>query len=238
MNDNNKKWIELYSESEKQLEDELDKVKRQLAELGENGDPIEKAKLTLEKMTTLVGLNRNNPVWDEARPLLDFFLENDLLEEAVQTCDMLYQAHKEESTTALIHGVWLSVSFPIDPALTMSLLSAMIDEMPLDSDGAALAAATAHYVAGIRANETEYENMNFFTTNLLAKVAEGHSQVASQEAMNLWMIKLDLKDPAVFLPRLGAVLNVVVPESDWWFDREKLRARFPQEWVPLYYFQL
>ena len=224
----NKKWIEHDSESEKKLEAELESVDQQLAMLGHDCDPVERAKLVLAKTTSLVALNRNNPVWDETRPLLDFFLTHDLLDEAVQTCDMLYQSHQPESTAALIHGVWLSVSFPVDPALTMSLLSEMIDEMPSDSDGAALAAVTAHYIAGLRASEKEFENMNFFTTNLLAKVAEGHSQVASQDDLNWWMKKLELDDPAVFLPRLGAVLNVVVPESDWWFDRERLRARFPQ----------
>ncbi|MDH5257213.1 MAG: hypothetical protein OEX07_04375, partial [Gammaproteobacteria bacterium] len=64
--------------------------------------------------------------------------------------------------------------------------------------------------------------------NLLAKVAEGHSQVSSQEGLNWWITKLELDDPAIFLPRLGAVLNVVVPESDWWFDRDVLRGKFPQ----------
>ena len=225
---NEEKWIEHDSESEKQLQDDLKKVNQQLADLDENADPVQWAKLVLNKITTLISLNRNNDVWDETRPLLDFFLANDLLEEAVQTCDMLYQAHKEDSTKALIHGVWLSVSFPIDPALTMSLLSSLIEEMPKDSDGAALAAATAHYVAGIRANEEEFENMNFFTTNLLATVAENHSQVNSQEGLNWWVTRLELDDPAVFLPRLGAVLNVVVPETDWWFDRDALRQKFPQ----------
>ena len=228
MSDNNKKWVELDSQSEKQLEDDLEKVNQQLAGLDKNCDPVERAKLLLAKTTALVGLNRNNAVWDETRPLLEFFLEHDLLDEAVQTCDMLYQSHQPDSITALIHGVWLSVSFPVDPALTMALLSAMIDEMPKDSDGAGLAAATAHYIAGIRASEKEFENMNFFTTNLLAKVAEGHSQVSSQEGLNWWITKLELDDPAIFLPRLGAVLNVVVPESDWWFDRDVLRGKFPQ----------
>ena len=228
MADNEKKWVELDSKSEKALEEDLKKTIEQIENLDENSSPVERAKLVLAKVTALVGLNRNNPVWDEARPLLDFFLEHDLLEDAVQTCDMLYQSHQPDSTKALIHGVWLSVSFPVDPALTMSLLSSMIDEMPGDSDGAALAAATAHYIAGIRASDKEFENMNFFTTNLLAKVAEGHSQVGSQEALNWWMTKLELDDPNVFLPRLGAVLNVVVPESDWWFDRDALRAKFPQ----------
>jgi len=228
MLDNKKKWIELDSASEKQLQAELKNIDEKIAELTPASDPVERAKLTLAKTTTLIGLNRNNPVWDDTRPLLPFFLEHEMLDEAVQTCDMLYQANQVDSIAALIHGVWLAVSFPVDPALTMNLLSEVIDEMPPDSDGAALAAATAHYVAGIRGDEKSFENLNFYTTNLLAKVAGGHSRINSQEGLNMWMARLELDDPKVFLPRFGEVLNVVVPEGDWWFDREKLRSMFPQ----------
>jgi len=230
-----KKWPETESlqsltdsTTEKALEEDLENANQQLAALDSDATPLERAKITLAKMVALIGLNRKNQVWDETRPLLDIFLENDLLEEAIQTCDVLYQSHQAESTAALIQGIWLAVSFPVDPALTLSMLSFMVDETPKDSDGAALAAATAHYIAGIRASDEEFENMNFFTTNLLAQVAGNHSQIDSQESLDIWMKKLELNDPAVFLPRLGAALNIIVPENDWWFDRNALRSRFPQ----------
>lgn len=216
------------SKTEASLEGSLKSTIAKLDALGSDADPVERAKLMLTKMITLLGLNRKSDIWQDARPLLELFIENHLLEEAVQTCDVLYQSEQPESIAALVHGVWLSVSFPIDPHLTVTMLNHIVDETPKESDGAALAAITAHYIVGTRASEEDFENLNFFTTNLLTQVAGGHSQVETQEEMNAWMEKLELNDPAAFLPRLGAVLNVIVNEKDWWFDRDALRARFPQ----------
>jgi len=216
------------SETEAKLEGSLKSTIAKLDALGPDADSVERAKLMLTKMITLLGLNRKGDIWKDARPLLELFIENHLLEEAVQTCDVLYQSEQAESITALVHGVWLAVSFPIDPHLTVTMLNHIVDETPKDSDGAALAAITAHYIVGTRASDEDFENLNFFTSNLLSQVASGHSQIDSQEDLNLWMDKLGLNNPEVFLPRLGAVLNVIVNEKSWWFDRDDLRTRFPQ----------
>ncbi|MEZ5449692.1 MAG: hypothetical protein R3E95_19185 [Thiolinea sp.] len=40
------------------------------------------------------------------------------------------------------------------------------------------------------------------------------------------MQKLELLDPAVFLPRMGQVLDAMV-EGQWWYDRDELRSRLP-----------
>ena len=216
------------SETEANLESTLTNTIAKLESLAADADPVERAKLMLTKMITLLGLNRKTDIWADARPLLELFIENELLEEAVQTCDVLYQSEQPESTAALVHGVWLSVSFPMDPHLTVMMLNHIVDETPKDSDGAALAAITAHYIVGTRASDKDFENLNFFTSNLLTQVAGGHRQIETQEDLNAWMEKLELNDPEVFLPRLGAVLNVIVNERDWWFDRDELRARFPQ----------
>jgi hypothetical protein len=44
--------------------------------------------------------------------------------------------------------------------------------------------------------------------------------------MNLWMNRLQLLEPAVFLPRLGQVLEAIV-EGQWWYDRGWLRSGLP-----------
>ena len=41
------------------------------------------------------------------------------------------------------------------------------------------------------------------------------------------MEKLELKDPSVFLPRMSMVLDAIVGESGWWFDKDELKSRLP-----------
>jgi hypothetical protein len=58
-------------------------------------------------------------------------------------------------------------------------------------------------------------------------VAARHDKVVDQQGLNDWMDRLELRDPAVFLPRLSQVVNTIVGAS-WWFDREALRNKLPQ----------
>jgi len=84
----------------------------------------------------------------------------------------------------------------------------------------------AHYIADLRLEGEKRDSMMFLTMNMISKVAERHSNVTDQEQMNFWMGKLELNDPARFLPRLGQVIEAIVAE-DWWYDRDALRARLP-----------
>jgi len=97
----------------------------------------------------------------------------------------------------------------------------VVDETPNDSDGAAIAATVAHYLADMRAEGREREELMMFTNNLLGLVARRHSQVESQEQFDFWFSKLELDDPEKFLPRLRNVVDVLVQE-DWWIEREKV----------------
>ena len=207
---------------------ELDKANEELSTLGENGDPLAVAKAKLARVIALMGLEQKEGVWEEARPLLETFLDNYCWEQAVDTCEVLYRTDQAESLAALIHGVWLAVSFPIDPELSVLMLDHLIEEIPKDADGAAVAAATAHYIVGTRANDEAFDNLNFLTTNLLARIAKSHSNVETQEQMDFWVQRLELNSPEAFLPRLAMILNTVVNEHDWWFDRDEIRTRFPQ----------
>jgi len=40
------------------------------------------------------------------------------------------------------------------------------------------------------------------------------------------MDKLELNDPAKFLPKLAQVIDAIVA-GDWWIDRDALRAKLP-----------
>jgi hypothetical protein len=128
---------------------------------------------------------------------------------------------------ALGQGVWLAVTYPIEVDTTVAMLNHIVDETPADSDGAAVAAVSAHYIADIRAPEEKHESITFLTRHLLTKVAQRHSNVQNQEQLDAWMLRLELKDPDVFLPRLSQIINVMVADQ-WWFDREELRSKLPE----------
>jgi hypothetical protein len=184
------------------------------------------ADLMLEEARLLIRLEKMEAAWDAARAALDTCLSQENWLGAVEACEVLYAADQPGSLAALGQGIWLAVTFPIDPELTVAMLEHVVEETPDDSDGAAVAAITAHYVADLRAEGRRHEDLVFYTNNLLGTVARRHSQVQSQEAYDFWVRKLELHDPQLFLPRLRNVVDVLV-QDDWWFDRDALRERLP-----------
>ena len=212
--------------AEEFLQQELARCQQQLENLSDENQ-IEKAKIKLDYANALLGLKNNIEAWNEAKEAFNIFIENEMWPQAVESCDILYQTDQPASITALAHGVWLSVTYPIDPEHTIVMLNYIIDETPANSDGAAVAAATAHYIVGLRCDDEKHDSLNFLTTNMVAKVAQRHSDVKTQEALDFWMDRLELKDPSVFLPRMGMVLNAIVGDNEWWFDRDALREKLP-----------
>ena len=138
----------------------------------------------------------------------------------------MFRTELPAAVPALGNGLWLSITYPIDPEVTIMMLNNLIDATPDKADGAAVAAAVAHYIADLRFEGEKRDSVMFLTSAMLGKVAERHSHVDSQDKMNFWMQKLDLLDPAVFMPRMGQVLDAIV-EGQWWYDRDELRSRLP-----------
>lgn len=186
----------------------------------------ESADTKLQMARTLVGLERGDEAWTLGREVFGIFIENEDWESAADICDVLFQSNQAESVSALGQGIWLAVTCPIDPELTVELLTHVVDETPDDADGAAVAATTALFLADIRATDKTREDLMFFSTQILGKVARRHSGVETQEQFNLWMDRLELREPDKFLVRLRNVVDVLV-QDEWWFDREGLQARLP-----------
>jgi hypothetical protein len=138
----------------------------------------------------------------------------------------MFLADQPESLPALGQGIWLTVTFPMDPELSVAMLQHVIDETPPDSDGAAVAATVAHYIVDLRAEGRQREDLMFYTNQLLATVARRHSDVQNQEAFSRWFKKLELEDPAKFLPRLRNVVDVLV-QDEWWIDRDAIHGKLP-----------
>jgi hypothetical protein len=198
-----------------------------LRELNDMTDvvPLARARRQLDVAELLVALERKPEAWTLAREAFAAALKNDAWRDAVEACDVLYQCEQEESVAALGMGVWLAVSFPVDPELTLAMLLHIVEETPSHSDGAALAAVSARYVIDLRADDEIHESLGFLANNLIARVAERHGNVRNQAALDRWMDRLELRDPQIFLPRLGQVVDIIVGDK-WWFDRDELRKKF------------
>ncbi|MDP2144595.1 MAG: hypothetical protein Q8J80_10765 [Gallionella sp.] len=187
--------------------------------------PLARARLQLDVAELLVSLERKPEAWTLAREAFTAALAQDAWKDAVEACDVLYQCEQDGSTAALGMGVWLAVSFPVDPELTLAMLMHIVEETPDHSDGAALAAVAARYVIDLRADDAQHENLGLFANHLIAQVAARHSNMRDQTALDKWMDRLELRNPQVFLPRLGQVVDVIVGDA-WWFDRDELRKKF------------
>ncbi len=208
------------------LEEQLRNLQFDLTMIGRDDDPSKLAKIKLDIANAELGLEKNEDAWNDARAAFDIFIEKQEWANAIEACDIMYQTEQPSSILALAHGVWLSVTYPVDPEYTINMLNYVVDETPNDSDGAAVAAATAHYIVGIRADDEKHDSLSFLTTNLIAKVAQRHSNVKSQDTLDFWMEKMELKDPAKFLPRMSTVVDAIA-NGRWWFDRDELRDRLP-----------
>ena len=212
-------------ESIEYLNSYLLEKQKALAELADDVSELDRAHLKLDIAEALVGVSRAEECWEVAREAFDVFLENEQWEAAVQCCDVLYQSGQPASLVALGQGVWLAVTYPIDPQLSINMLGYVVDETPAKADGAAVAAIVAHYIADMRTEGEAHKSMTFITNQLLANVAREHSDIKDQDEMNAWMEKLQLLDPEIFLPRLSMVLGAIVPQDQWWFDRDALREK-------------
>ena len=203
-------------------------LRGQLAELSPGAGTLRRADLLLQLGRALVRLEDRPEAWAAAREAFDLYLAERAWEGAAQACDILFLCDQQPSLAALGQGVWLAVTYPVDPELSVALLQHVVDETPPDADGAAVAAITAYYVVDLRAQEPQLEHLLVYTSQLLATVARRHSGVENQEAFNRWIEDMELNEPALFLPRLRNIVDVLV-QDDWWFDREALQAVLPVE---------
>ncbi len=210
------------------LEAKLLDIQNAIEVLPRDATTDERLKLTLDSCYLLLDLERNDDARNLARDTFGLALADQLWTRAVEACDAMYQADLDDSIQALAHGIWLGVTFPIEPDLSVAMLQHLVDETQDKDDGAAVAAATACYLVELRASGEQLEELRFFTRQLLGQVARRHSQVEDQEIFDFWVERLELNDPDKFLPRLASVLDVLA-NDDWWYDRDQLRALIPAE---------
>lgn len=187
---------------------------------------LKRALTELEIAGLLLDLDNKQEAWTAARGCIDVFINHEAFEDAAMACQYVYLSDQSDAITAIGQAAWLAVTYPVDPHLSANILSHIIDETPDDSDGAAVAAATAHYVVDIRATDAQREELRLFTGANLARVGKRHANVKSQTEFELWVERLELDVPEKFLVRLRNVIDVMV-QTDWWFDRETLQSKLP-----------
>lgn len=214
------------AETRAAIEQQLAEYEAHLAAMPANAPVVERARVVLDMAEALLGLERKAEAWQAVLPLIDPLVAADAWQEAVEACDILYQTEQEDSIIALGHGVWLGVTYPIKAQTTVTMLSHVIDETPPDSDGAAVAAMVAHYIAGLRTEGKERESLTFLTTQLIAKVAKRHRNIEDQATLNTWINMYELNDIEKLFPRLALIVDAIVGKQ-WWFDRDELRTRLP-----------
>ncbi len=213
-------------------DESMDSKEARLAELEStlrNLSPsTERAELLLDYGTLLLDFQRKEDAWEAAWEAFQYFAEEENWALAVVACDILVSADQKDSLIALAHGIWLGVTYPINPETTTAILQHMVDESPAGSDTAAVAAVTAHFLADQRrAAGQEGENLLFFTSQRLAEVAAQHRNIKSQEEFEIWMAGNEFDNPDSFLPKLSAAVDALAAGT-WWIDRDALRATLPE----------
>lgn len=214
------------SESIKEIRQALLDARKHLKSIPDDANPVERARALLDVAEPMLGLGQASDAWQHAREAFQVFLNYEHWQEAVEAVDILYQCEQPDSIVALGQGIWLSVTYPVKAQATVTLLNYVIDETPDDSDGAAVAAMAAHYIADLRTQDEEKTSLTFLTTQMIARVARRHRNIEDQETLNVWIEMLELNDVPELLKKLGMIVDVMV-DGKWWFDRDELRAKLP-----------
>jgi len=212
--------------NEEQLKARLVYFKGQLAEMNEGMPTEERIKNLLEIGRIQVERYKGADAWEKAWTAFTLAQNDELWELAVEACDVMFLSEGPDALVALGHALWLGITFPIDPEITVAMLQHLVEESPEEADTRAVAAAAAHYVTSMRCGADD--DLTFFTSQMLASVADKHSHVTDQTTFDMWHRTLQLDKPDVFLKKLSGAIDQLVEEK-WWVDRDAIRAKLEAE---------
>lgn len=211
---------------EQTLQQELDQHMQHFNALQDDSNEIEKAKLKLDIAECHLGLDQQKQAHDWAQQSFQPFIEHNEWQYAVDACDILYNSNQDDSLIALGNGIWLAVTFPVDPNISIQMLHHIVDETPDDSDGAAVAAMLAHYIAETRSSDKDHKNLTFLTNQIIAQVAKRHRGIEDSKTIQTWIKMYELDDIIKLLPKMALILDTIVGDQ-WWYDRDEIRGRLP-----------
>lgn len=211
---------------EQGLQHDLEQHMQHYRALAENTDELDKARLMLDIAECHLGLDQKKMAHEWAHPCFQVFIQHQHWQLAVETCEIIYHCDEHDALIALGNGIWLGVTFPVDPNVSVQMLHYIVDETPEDSDGAAVAAMLAHFLAETRSSEKEHKNLTFVTNQIIAQVAGRHRGIGDASTIQTWIKMYELDDIEKLLHRMAIVLDAIVGEH-WWYDREKIRRELP-----------
>ncbi|MEL0270497.1 MAG: hypothetical protein VW986_00145, partial [Gammaproteobacteria bacterium] len=136
--------------NEEQLKAKLEYFEAELKNLNDTQKNEEKIKIHLEIGRIQVELYKGAEAWKHGFTAFEISQELQNWELAVEACDVMFLSEGPESLKALGHAIWLGVTFPIDPEITVAMLQHLIEESPEEADTRAIAAAAAHYITSVR----------------------------------------------------------------------------------------
>lgn len=209
-------------------EGRLAAIRDRIRETAPDGYSAQRAALLLDECGLLVELERMTEAWERAKQVFDTSVREKQWQSAAQACDLMFRSEQPLSLAALGQGIWLAVTFPIDPGVTVSLLEHVVDETPDHSDGAAIAAAVAVYVVDLRTEGAQYDDLSVSTRQLLTSVARRHRGVENQAELDAWVAALGLDDVNGILGRLRRIIEALV-QDHWWIDRDSIQAELPDQ---------
>ena len=93
-------------QSKQDIQSYLDKKQAAYDALEANAEPVDRARLQLDVAEALIGMGRADESWEKARAALETFIALEQWQEAVESCDVLYQSAQPASIIALAHGIW------------------------------------------------------------------------------------------------------------------------------------
>ena len=233
MNYLNRHYFDLGADSQEEAQVSVAVIKQKLAllesELSKTGCDTKTAIATkVQQQAELYQqLEDTNRAWQLARGTVDTFIEHEEWESAVLSCEIMYRTNHQDALIALGHALWLSITYPVDATLTLAQLQYVIDETPSDSDGAAIAAAVAGYIAEIRTQPDDSNDITLAVGQMMHDVSRRHGQVTNEDEFRAWVQRLELDRPEKFLIRMRNIIDVLV-QDQWWIDRHALQSKLPE----------
>ncbi|MBE8190458.1 MAG: hypothetical protein HAW58_06380 [Candidatus Thioglobus sp.] len=212
--------------NEEQLQARLKYFEGELAGLKKSAAADDKIKILLEIGRIQVERYKGADAWEKGFAAFNLAQENELWELCVEACDVMFLSEGPDALVALGHALWLGVTFPIDPEITVAMLQHLLEESPEEADTRAVAAAAAHYITSMRCGKDD--DLTFFTAQMLASVADKHSQIGDQSSFDLWHRTLQLDKPEVFLKKLSGAIDQLV-DGKWWIERDKITDKLDDE---------
>ena len=212
------------SAQEQSLQQDLEQHMQHFRALPDNSDPLERARLMLDIAECHLGLDQQQTAHDWAEQAFPICLQQHAWQEAVDACDVIYNSNQQDAVVALGNGIWLAVTFPIEANTSVQMLHHIVDETPDDSDGAAVAAMLAHYLAETRSDDKDHRNLTFVTNQVVAQVAKRHRDIDDDKTIQTWIKMYELDQIDKLLPRMAAILDAIVGDN-WWYDRDEIRSQ-------------